>query len=443
MDFRAEVERGDHDNLLLPSVIMGENPITPDMEALDKLDEEFTPSDLLDEDRGWIQSSSANTVFTMNLPSTWKFLHYCYLFRGPVKNVTNNLSMLTGTPDFEFEKDTDESTWKEIAEFNKMDLRQGRNVRNTYLFNDYYSIVFDEESKSMPKIRNLEPYFISDLKTDPDDVENVLQYVDTKGNKHEGDHVVRHTVDQIGNDKRGAPLFLAAMREINYLYKHLLDVYLLQHMRARFPIIRKVTGGLRGVLAEQDRMQYLPGAGRILVETKGGDWMYPPEWRGSKGAREIYEMYLTSIASAMNLPYFLVSGDYRNNSLASTLTANDPTVRLIRWYRKQIAAQHIQIIKICLRNPDLEVKANWEPVLDRDKKKEAEAYAIGVEKGAVSARTMCEDVFGKTWDGEDGEAKRIRDELHEDMLGGKPAALPPPPPGGNDKGKKKILIPGR
>lgn len=441
MEFKAEVELGQHDGLLLPSVIYGENPITPDMRMLDTLEEEFTPKDLMDEDRGWVEASGQNTSFRFNLNSTWKYLHYCYLFRGPVKNVTNNLSMLTGMPKLEFDKDSDELRWKEIADFNNMKIRTGRTIRNTYLFNDYFTILFDEESTALPKIRNLEPYFMVDAKADPDDHEIILKYKDSKSKEYEGDKVVRHTVDQIGNDKRGAPLFMAAMREINYLYKHLLDVYLLQHMRARFPIIRTVQSGLRGVTAEADRMQFLPGAGKILVETKGGEWKYPPEWRGSRGAKETYEMYLMSIAGAMNLPYFLVSGDYRNNSLASTLTANDPLIKLIHWNREQLGAQHIAVVRMAMNDPDLEVKVTWDPVLDRDKKKDAEAYSIGVQRGAISARTMCEDVFGKTWEGEDGEAIRIRAELHEDLIGGKPEGLPPKPPGGNDKDKKKILLP--
>ena len=157
MDFRAEVELGKHDGLLLPTTFIGENPITPELRALDKLEEEFTPSDLMDEDRGWISSMSASMAFRFNLATTWKYLHYCYIFRGPVKSVTNNLTMLTGSPTFEFEKDADEARWKEIADFNKMALRIPRTIRCTYLFNDYLSIVFDEESTALPKIRNIEP----------------------------------------------------------------------------------------------------------------------------------------------------------------------------------------------------------------------------------------------------------------------------------------------
>ena len=389
------MENGHFDHFLLGR----ESPQSPLLDALDNLEESWTPKDL-DRGQDWVTSNTSGLLYSFDLKSSWEFLAYAYHFRGPVKNVVNNLSVLTGSPELTFERDSDANAWETIALENKFPWRFTHTIRNTYLFNDYLSVIHKDGGKT-PSIQGYPPYTIGDIVVSDEDPEEVLHYkrADQKGG-YDPDECIHHRIDKIGNDKRGVPLFNAVLRELVYYYKWLEDLYYVGHMRARIPIVRKVKGGSSEVTAEKNRFDYLPGPGRIAVENYGTEWQYPPQYGGMSDAREGWETFCQAIALAMNLPYFLVSSDYRNNSLASTLTADSPTTRLIKWYRSQFTSQFIDMVRNAIGSEGVELEVTWPPVVERDKKKEAEAYEIGIRTGAISAQTMCEEVYGLEWDKE-------------------------------------------
>lgn len=406
MEFSARVQSGQYDDMLIGADRSLENPI---LNGMDAIDEAFTPKDLVAEDKGWV-GTNTTALFSFDLPSIYKFCHYAYYFRGPVKNVVNNLSMLAGEPTAKFASDRDTREWETLAFEKDFPLRWSRIIRNTFLFNDFFTWVSKDG-----EVRHIHPYKIEDVITRDGDPEEVLKYKAGEEKTYSPEQTIHHRLDYMGNDKRGVPFFAAVLRELVYYYKWLEDLYYLGHLRARIPVVRKVMGGGPKVAAEANRFAYLPGPGRYAVENYGGEWQFPTTYAGIGDAKIGWETFITSIASAMNLPYFIVSQDYRNNSLASTLSADSPTVRLIRWYRTQFANQFTKIVWLVMGRT-VDVTFKWPPVVERDVEKVAKAWEILVRNGAGSSEGMYNAVVGEDWETEKKRIDKEREE--EDDRGG-------------------------
>lgn len=414
------MQRGQYDDQL----IGWGNPLSGMLEVTQALEESWSPKDL---GRGeqWVKAESIKTPFSFELASIWKFLYYAYYFKGPVKNIVNNLCMLIGIPEYHFASKSDERAWEDIAYDNDFPWRYSHIIRNTVLWNDFLTVVHTEGNKT-PAIRGYQPWLIGTVDTAEDDPEEVLRYnrTDDRTKFYEAEEVVHHRIDKLANETRGVPLFCAVLDELVYYYKWLADLYYVGHMRARIPVVRKVQGGLTDVTAESARLgSYLPGPGRVITENYGVEWQFPPQYGGITDAREGWETFCQAIAIPFNLPYFLVSCDYRNNSLASTLSADSPTVRLIRWHRQQFDVQFRKIMRKAI-NREVEVETEWPPVIERDIEKQAKAYEIGIKAGALSAESMMTDVFDKDpeterkkLDEEDARARNSWDVVKKNMNG--------------------------
>lgn len=424
MDFREQVESGSHDDKLIDSGHIDGHPM---LQALDSLEESWSLKDFQDRDSDYTKVGQG-TTWSFDNRAIWEYLHYAYFFRGPVGNVTNNLTMLTGVPnEFTFENESVKNQWDAVAGENNFPARWGDIIRNTYLWNDFLTIVFRDSGSSFPRIRNTEPYRIEKVERDEEDPERILSYKRANGlGGYDADDVTHHRLYTIGNDSRGTAIFSRVLRELVYYYKWLEDIYYMGHIRARIPVVRKVKGGSAQVNAEKTRFQYLPGPGRIAIENQGGEWQFPPQYGGIKDGFEGWKLFMTSIASSLNLPYFLVASDYQNNSLASTLSADSPTVRLIVANRIKFATQFKQIVEIALNIHEVDLEIRWPPIVDRDVDKMAKAYHVGIQAGAVSSQTMAEEVFGLDWE---TEKARINEEDEEaDDRGGLGRRVPLPFP---------------
>lgn len=371
-------------------------PDTPMLLAIRGIDEAMTLSKLKDRNKGWFQAGGTGSDLAFDLMYSWEYLKKQYVFKGPVRNIVRNLSMLTGSPEFTFEKDRDASEWKEKGEANRFPNRWTSIIRHTYLWNDYLTVLF-RGGPSDIAIRNLEPYRISEVEHEGGDVEDIVQYKRAGGGDAlDAKDVIHHVLERVGNEKRGIPLLSCILQELHYYYQVMKDLYYVSHIRARLPAVRTVRGGAAAVNAEVQRLEFLPGPGRVAVENEGGDWKFPPAYANLKDADVILNVFLKGMALGLNLPAFLVSSDYTNNSLASTLSADSPTSRMIKANRAEFSPQFREVISKALERP-VEVGVTWPAVVERDKKADAEAYEIGIDKGALSARDMAEDVFGKGW----------------------------------------------
>ena len=409
--FIDDVGQGMYDGYLLENLIEDRDPEALLIKSLDRMEEEESFVTIADEDRGWLAAYDTLDTIQYSNDNIWKFAFHAYRFRGPWRNVVTNFSMLTGQPTIEFERDSDEKHWKEIAEANKWDQYAIDNIKHSYMLNDHLTHISRDEG-AIPVIDPVMPNEITKIDYKPMSRTPTLYRHQDNKTTLEPENTVHHVLDRVGRESRGVSMMSLVLKELRYYLRWLEDYYNMGHMRARIPIVREVERK-KNVASEALRLQKLPGVNRIVVENQGGKWNYPPAYRSITGVREGYEVFIQSIACAVNLPYFLVSSDYKNNSLASTLSANDPTVRLIRRNRVWFTGDIKETVRKAMKDDKVDVGVGWPPVLDKDKKAEAEAYEVGVRNGAMSSRSMAEDVFGKTWEGEGGERERIQTEIHQ------------------------------
>lgn len=390
--------------------------------ALDMLDDSYgirseaawSLKDLQNE-RNWVTNQSATDRFTVDLSESWDLLHYFYHFRGPVKNITNNLDMLMGNPTAAFDKDSDEREWKEIGEANRFPARWGEIKKNTILLNDYFTTAIPGEKITGLRpvkvaIRNIEPWHIRDVVRNEKDPEEVTGYIrNDNGMTLDPEKTVHHILDKIGNPKRGIPLFNGCLRELHYAYKLMENIHWIYHIRARIPAVRKVQGGSVKVEAEKTRYSKLPAPGHVPIENAGVEWKFP-NIEGPKGAKEAWMLYMMGIAGNFNLPVFLVTSDFSNHALASTLAADSPTIRLIESYRNTLSPQFKRVVEAGLGRP-VDVTFNWPPIIEHDPKKLAERFEIEIRNGLVSKETAA-TALGHDWE---KEAPKIQKEIHQAM----------------------------
>jgi len=408
--FSERVLAGHYDNHL---IISGDNPTTPALMMLDRLEEEWTPKDVLARSKDWV-AVKEQTPLHIDLDGIWRFFQYAYRFRGPVRNVITNLVMLTGVPALKFNSPADEKEWDRTkrSDGNRFPIQWRAIEAATYLFGDYFTTVYPQEGGRGARVRNLEPYQISEVVTEDGDPAIVTAYKRLDQSEDlKADDTVHHLLDPIGNELRGVPLLTGALRPLAYLYKWEEDLYYLGHIRARFPVVREVAGGSAAVAAEANRVEYLPQPGRMLVQNKGFGMHYPPAYQGLGGALEGWEIFAKSIAMTANLPYFLVTQDYRENSLASSLSADSPTTKWIMANRAVFEFDFQRIIGLAINEPDVDVEFTWPAVIERDKEKLGKVYVMAIQAGAASAQDMCEDVLGKDWE---ETQKRIDSEADKD-----------------------------
>jgi hypothetical protein len=93
------------------------------------LDEAYSMKDYAAEDKGF-HSTGVNSVLGINLEGTYNLLHHYYHYRGPVRNITNNLTQLCGSPEIKFGGDAETRAWEDIAFNQQFPLRWSRIIRN-------------------------------------------------------------------------------------------------------------------------------------------------------------------------------------------------------------------------------------------------------------------------------------------------------------------------
>ena len=403
MDFRVSIPRFIKD-LFSSNGTEPSDLLSPHERALDKLEERFGLSEVwdrgeLNKNENWISAQGGNT-FSVDLSESWSLLDYWYHFRGPVKNVTNNVVMLLGCPTPTFKSDTDNAAWRAIADANGFPGRWKRIIKAAVLWNDFITVIFHGQQirDDLPvkvKIRNLEPWKIRKIETEEGDPETITKFVRADGkDPYLPEKAVHHVLDKIGNRVRGIPQFNAVLRPLHYAYKLLENIHWIYHLRARFPAVRKVRGNLARLNTEKNRLNYLPAPGHVAIENFGNEWVFP-KIEGPQGAKEAWELHMMSIASAWNLPVFLVTSDFSNHALASTLAADSPTIRMIQSYRDILDPQFREIVRKALGHP-CEVTFKWPPIVEHDPKMLAERYEVELRNGLVSKETASSEL-GHDW----------------------------------------------
>lgn len=216
-------------------------------------------------------------------------------------------------------------------------------------------------AKGIAKIRRIEPLEITEIITDPDDIEDVRyyrrQWADRQGGMHDdyyrsttnimdeatkniqgqpvqktADALVYHlTYNTIG--QRGNPLLLPALDWIKQYRRFLASRVAVMLALARFAWKTKVKGGQTAVdaIKAQTHEQEI-AAGSQLLENLGSDTVPIKTESGARGAYQDARMIKLQVCAAVGIPeqYF---GDISIGNLATAKTVELPMMKMFQSYQ--------------------------------------------------------------------------------------------------------------
>jgi hypothetical protein len=220
----------------------------------------------------------------------------------------------------------------------------------------YFALFLGSEGKVT--IRRIDPLEITEIITNPDDLEDIRyykrQWLDSQGQAKEGYYRSwqnikdESTLDMYGQAKTsdqeaiiyhierepdGLPLILPAMDWIKLFRQFLASRVAIILALARFAWKTKATGGSKavaGIKAQVDQTR--PDAGSWLIENMGSDTQPIKTDTGASGAYQDGRMLKLQICAAFGITeqYF---GDISIGSLATAQTVELPMVKMFNSYQ--------------------------------------------------------------------------------------------------------------
>lgn len=242
----------------------------------------------------------------------------------------------------------------------------------------------------LSRIRSIDPLEITEIVTNPEDVEDVKFYKRSwmKGNKQEasiyrsitnkkGEKVkdtanatVSHTEEALVAhltyntiSQRGNPLLLPALDWIDYYRRFLASRIAIMLALAKFAWDAKVKGGQAAVDAVKAKLHgESPAAGSTAVTNEGMNLTPIKTDTGASGAYQDGRMIKLQIASAVGIPeqYF---GDISIGNLATAKTVELPMVKQFQSYQETWKGLFQEIDEVVLAHNNV-APENW--YVDRD-----------------------------------------------------------------------------
>ena len=347
------------------------------------------------------------------------------------KKITTNVRKPGRTRDFKvnnFEKEiTDEQQeliqkalayWKLFTKRNKWFLKIREIARRTYRDGESFLWLKPDNQIATLLIRFIDPARVKDLanndsygiRTDEDDVEEVLGYhvvnaSGTDSNFIDADDMI-HTKVTDSDVKRGLPEILSVMKRLNQYDTWIHDRIILNKLRAAIALIRKWNGAspkdigsfadakasrtdldktYGGDTRDMRRTQMHPGT---IIDTNGKvtyEYLAPDLQAGD--VRHDGRAITLSIASGVNQPEYMVTGDSSNANYSSTIVSQAPSVKSFEsWqqYFAEVISQVFTKLMIYLvsigKMPDeilaYDIDAIPTSIIFKDKLKEAQANEI-------------------------------------------------------------------
>lgn len=155
---------------------------------------------------------------------------------------------------------------------------------------------------------------------------------------------------------RGITILAPVMKYLSYYRLFQLDRVTLNAIRARIPLIRKVTGGPTRKSALKTAMDTdkLPHPGTIFIVDKDEMWDFPSTPQDGASANRDGRGLLLMISAGVTLPEFMVSGDAGGANYASQLVASSPMVSMFAFFRARFGVQLCRLIEeVCGDDPEV------------------------------------------------------------------------------------------
>lgn len=364
-------------------------------DELDILLREATASveaDLTLEDAGWINLSGATgEVITSSERITNIKLSRLYALKDPMgKQAIRLWTDYTFGSGITWQSEDDavtkvlESFWDSKANKNILSARGQRKSSDKLLIDGEVFFAIFLGAKGEAKIRHIDPLEITEIITNPEDIEDIRyyrrQWSDPQGKPH--DTIYRSstnikdeaTPDMYGKSvsktddaliyhltyntitQRGNPLLLPALIWMKYNTRFLASRIAIMLALAKFAWRTKVKGGQTAVDAIKAKTHDKEiAAGAHLVENLGSDTIPIKTETGAQGAYQDGRMIKLQIAAAVGIPeqYF---GDISIGNLATAKTVELPMMKMFQSYQAIWNGTYQDIDEIVLQhnkiNPD-------------------------------------------------------------------------------------------
>ncbi|TAL42078.1 MAG: phage portal protein, partial [Salinibacterium sp.] len=391
------------------------------------------------EDAGWISAgigiSAAQSAFgTSSREQMVRYLYWLYGHHPLAKNIISHYVNLTIGEGFKvlWKKETDRTRWRQIASEVKWARRVRRTIRMTYLLGEWFSVFFPltqqvqrgEDGKlqingelDAPRnpdepvlLRGLGPDQIMKVITRGDDdydrgttpdAENVIAYA-RRDDQHflgAGD-VIHHRTEEIGNLTRGQSVIYPVLKYLRYWDKFVDNRHWLNHMRARIPLVRKVTGGAARVSAQAAREQTLPPPGTMLTENQGTSIEFPTLNLDAQDAQHDGRTIVMAIAAGVNLPVYFVISDAADTNYAGLMASDSPVVAMFEGLQEDYWIPDLaEMVEMLTGAGDDEFSVEAGAVMKRNIKTISDACTPLVDRFIMSRQSAAQKM-GLDWDEE-------------------------------------------
>jgi hypothetical protein len=185
---------------------------------------------------------------------------------------------------------------------------------------------------------------------------------------------------------RGSSILAPVLKHLSYYRLFQLDRVTLNAIRARIPLIRKVTGGSARKSALRTAMDTdkLPHPGTIFIVDKDEQWDFPSTPQDGASANRDGRAILLMISAGVTLPEFMVSGDAGGANYASQLVASSPMVSMFKFLRERFGIQLCQLIEEVVGD---EPEIIFPEIIVEDVLKVVQANSILYRDGVLSRAT--------------------------------------------------------
>ena len=413
-------------------------------EALKAITEMETLTDLYNDQRGWDQIGPGIHILPEYAANRIRVLKQCFYlyYRNPLaRNIIRAYTHLTlgkgmvisfhgrGAP-------AARKRWEVIAKNNNWEVRYRDLVCQTYLLGEWFNLRTPLlankfwNKKNGRSDKNARAAYL--LKVDPENIwfnsisplevldiitsdvnreipmhykvsPNVSSTYDSTNSKNSWpaffwtDDVTHFKIDDIGMG-RGRPILEPVLRDITYYHMWKLDRVMLNSIRARIPLVRKVPGGPGRKASVRSAMQTagMPRPGTIFIVDKEEEWQALETPQDAMSANRDGRALLLQIASGVGLPENMVSSDASGGTFSSLIASASPLVPLIEGYRRKFEAFFMDFIEdLCGMRPEI----GWPSVITESILANTQALSIQYRDGTLSKATYAMRA-GNDWETE-------------------------------------------
>ena len=382
------------------------------------------------EDAGWIMSGEEGGAAAAFVPSSGReqMTRYLYWLMGhdPIaSNVINVYTSLTIGEGFKiaWKSDSKAKRWKQKARQVGWARYLRKLIKHTYGLGEWFTtllpirgsldasegnlqVTMRDGGGSGPRqaLRGLSPEEVLDViyrghpdydptNTNDPDAGEVLGYVrnDERRTKVAASDMIHHTFDDIGNLTRGTSVLYPVLKWLRRYDKHAENRYWLNHVRARVPLVRKVTGGQAHVAGEANRHQKLPAPGTMVTENMATSYEFPDLNIKAEDAQHDQRQNIESIAAGVHLPVYLVISNPSDSAFAALIAQDAGVQSMFEGLQEDVWVPYItQLVSELTGEGEDQFDVIPGEIVKRNMKQLADAYGTMLDRGVMSKRTARE-----------------------------------------------------